>query len=150
MGPRITLAGLALFGALAGCARPAVERPDVDADAIANPEVAIVKTMERVAKAMDDLRAGRGARGVVPAELQRPVTWRFTGPLDQAAQALAERVGYAYAPPGPDAPAMPVVAINAQATPAIEVFRTLGEQVGSAVAVVVDPETRIVQVKRHV
>jgi len=150
MAPRITLAAAALLAVLGGCARVGPERPDVDAEGIANPEVALTRTMERVGKAMADLRADRGTRTVLPAELQRPITWRWTGRLDEAAKALAERVGYAYAPPGPDAPAMPVVAVNVTDTPAIEVFRTLGTQAGTAATLVVDPEARIVQVKRHV
>ncbi|MDN3563102.1 DotD/TraH family lipoprotein [Paeniroseomonas aquatica] len=143
---------LAIAGLLSACANHAVERPDIDAEGMANPEVALQTSMTRIQKAMAALQATQaGARPVVPDELNRPIVWRFDGPLDKAAKAIAESIGYSYAPPATDMPAvMPQVSVNANGRPVIEVLRSLGTQSGDRATLFVDPDHRIVQVRRHV
>lgn len=146
------LSVLAVAGLLSACATKGVERPDIDAEGMASPEVALQTSMTRIQKAMADLQATRaGARPVVPDELNRPIVWRFDGPLDAAAKAIAERVGYSYAPPVTDMPAaIPNVSVNVNGSPVIDVLRSLGTQAGNRATLFVDPIHRIVQVRRHV
>lgn len=142
------LAGAAALLLASGCAtKPAA--PDVDAEGMANPEVALQRTLSRVAKATADLYATRaGERPVVPSELQRPLTWRFSGPMDEAARVMANHLGYAFT--APDAgPALPAVRIEARDMPALDVFRTIGMQAGDRATVAVDPQRRVVEVHRH-
>lgn len=143
---------LAVAGLLSACATHSVERPDIDAEGMANPELALQSSMTRIQKAMADLQATRaGARPVLPDELNRPIVWKFDGPLDVAAKAIADRVGYSYAPPGTDMPAaMPDVSVNVNGSPIIDVLRSLGSQAGNRATLFVDPAHRIVQVRRHV
>lgn len=145
-----SLAATGLLIALAGCATHPTDRSDVDAEAAANPEVALLRSFDRVDRAMAAMRATARPGQVAPSELQKPIVWRWSGPMDQAAKALADRIGWSYAAPGPDAPAMPTVTVDANGTTVLDVFRSIGTQAGERATLLVDPDRRIVQVQRHV
>ena len=66
------------------------------------------------------------------------------------AGALADRIGWSYAAPGPDAPAMPTVTVDANGVTVLDVFRSIGTQAGDRATLLVDPDRRMVQVQRHV
>lgn len=144
-----SLAATGLLIALAGCAIHPTDRSDVDAEAAANPEVALLRSFDRVDRAMAAMRATARPGQVAPSELQKPIVWRWSGPMDQAAKALADRIGWSYAAPGPDAPAMPTVTVDANGTTVLDVFRSIGTQAGDRATLLVDPDRRIVQVQRH-
>ena len=144
-----SLAATGLLIALAGCATHPTDRSDVDAEAAANPEVALLRSFDRVDRAMAAMRATARPGQVAPSELQKPIVWRWSGPMDQAAKALADRIGWSYAAPGPDAPAMPTVTVDANGTTVLDVFRSIGTQAGDRATLLVDPDRRIVQVQRH-
>ncbi|WP_090567714.1 DotD/TraH family lipoprotein [Belnapia rosea] len=145
-----SLAAAGLLIALAGCANHPSDRYDVDAEATASPEVALLRSFGRVDRAMAAMRATARPGQVAPSELQKPIVWRWSGPMDQAAKALADRIGWSYAAPGPDAPAMPTVTVDANGTTVLDVFRSIGTQAGNRATLLVDPDRRIVQVQRHV
>lgn len=153
LGARAAAAVLLVLAGCAGTSSP--EPPDIEAEAMANPEVALVHSLDRVASATATLRAAaeapRSAGAVVPAELQKPIVWRWSGPLDQAAKALATKVGYAYADGSPDTPiAMPTVSVDVSGATVLDVLRSVGAQAGDRATLVVDPDRRIVQVRRNV
>src|SRR5947209_15956770 len=91
------IAGTSLI--LAGCAtQPRL--PDVETPGMANPEAALQRSIARVDAAMAQLgrmspasRPYASGGAVVPPELQRQVSLTWSGPIDQAAKALADQVG---------------------------------------------------------
>ena len=142
------LAGAAGLLLLSGCAgKPSA--PDVEAEGVASPEVQLQRTLSRVAKATADLYATRsGERPAVPAELQRPLTWRWSGPLAEGARVLARHLGYAFTAPD-EGPALPTVRVDAKDTPALDILKAFGAQAGDCATVAVDPQRRIVEVHRN-
>ena len=156
------MAGCAALALLAGCAGTATVAPDVDATGMPSAELALQRSVERVDTAMRGLGGmGRSARAVaslpavgssrnpIPAELQRPVTWAWSGPLDAGVKALADHVGYRLvvtASPG----AAPVnVAVNMQDARILDLFEALGNAAGAQATVIVDPDHRQVEVRHH-
>lgn len=150
------LAGLgAALALLAGCAGAAVA-PDVDATGMPNAELALQRSVERVDAAVRNL-GGMGAAGpsvpmappVIPAELRRPVTWSWSGPLDAGAKVLADRIGYRLvvsASPG----AQPVdVAVSMQDARILDLFEALGTAAGARATVIVDPDHHQVEVRHN-
>jgi hypothetical protein len=137
--------------ALAGCAT-ITGQPSVDTPGMSNPEAALQRSMARVDSAMTALGGMRVAShaggGVVPSELQKPVSLTWSGPLDEAAKALAEQVGYRFVTTGPVAAPIPV-SINAQNQPIVELFRALGAQAGSRATVAVDAQSHTVEVRHN-
>lgn len=142
------VAAFALLGG-AGCATKPEAPPAVEAEGMANPEVALQRTVERVGRATADLYATRaGERPAVPAELRRPLTWRWSGPLDEAGRIVAAHIGYSFTAPG-DGPALPVVRVAAKDAAALDVLKDIGAQVGAAATVAVDPQRRVVEVRQN-
>lgn len=146
----LPLAAAGLLIALAGCANKPGDRIDIDAEAMANPEVALLRSFDRVDRAMAAMQTSSRPGRVPPAELNKPIVWRWSGPMDQAAKAIAEKVGWSYAAPGPDAPPMPAVTVDANGTSVLDVLRSIGTQAGDRATLLVDPDRRIIQVQRHV
>lgn len=88
----------------------------------------------------------------IPAELQRAVSFRWTGSLDGAAQALARQVGYGVAslsllggPLPPDAPEI-TVSVDAPSTSVTDLVQQLSAQSTGRAAVVLDPDRRELRV----
>ena len=97
----LSIAGCGVLALMAGCAGITSVPPDVDATGMPSAEVALQRSVERVDTAMRDLggrsaasRSMPAAPAVIPAELRRPVTWSWSGPLDAGAKVLADRIGY--------------------------------------------------------
>ena len=142
------LAGTAALALLSGCAaKPPA--PDVEAEGVADPEAQLRRTLSRVAKATADLYATRaGGRPAVPAELRRPLTWRWSGPLDEGARIVARQLAYEFTAPDPG-PELPRVQVDAKDTPALDILKAFGSQAGDRATVAVDPQRRIVEVHRN-
>lgn len=85
---------------------------------------------------------------VVPPELQKPVSLTWSGPIDQAAKALADQVGYRFVSTGPTSPPV-AVAIDAKNQPIVEMFRSLGSQAGTHATLTVDAENHQVEVRHN-
>jgi len=86
---------------------------------------------------------------VVPADLQRLVSFEWSGPLDQGVAKLAASIGYTFYTTAP-ANSQPLdVAIRLSSVPAYQVFQTLGAEAGTSATVQVDPLHHQVQVIHH-
>lgn len=139
---------LAAVGLLAGCATTKID-PNVDAYGMPNAELALQRSMEQVGAAMSSLGGMTVASqttsfepAIVPAELQRPLSFAWSGPLDTGVKALADKVGYKFfVTRPPNAAVVPVaVAVNRTGTSAMDLFRAMGEAAGNQATVIVDPD----------
>lgn len=147
-----------LLGAavLAGCAAPVQPVPTtVAVPGMPNPELALQQSMNDVNAEMSELGQLTPApttpatAPVLPAPLQRIVSFTYSGPLDKAVAQLSQSVGYTFyvtAPPN----AQPVnVAITISSVSAYQVFQALGEEAGTRATVEVDPLHHQVEVIHH-
>lgn len=148
-----------LLGAavLAGCAAPVQPVPTtVAVPGMPNPELALQQSMNDVNAEMSELGqltpapTTPASAPVLPAPLQRIVSFSYSGPLDKAVAQLSQSVGYTFyvtAPPS----AQPVnVAITISSVSAYQVFQALGEEAGTKATVEVDPLHHQVEVIHHV
>jgi defect-in-organelle-trafficking protein DotD len=147
------LVAAVLFG---GCAAPVYPVPTtVVTPGMPNPEVALQQSMQHVDAEMAELGQYEptpvvSAAPVVPEDLQRIVSFQWSGPLDQGVAKLAQSVGYTFYTTAP-ANAQPlVVSVEIAGVPAYQVFQALGEQAGTRATVEVDPLHHQVQVIHHV
>ena len=147
---------------LAGCAGQVTPiASDVDVTGMPNSELALQRSMDRADAAMRDL-GGRTvsvrsfspspAAPIVPAELQRPETFAWSGPIDIGAKALADKVGYrlvvTQTMAGPSQPIL--VAVNIANARIVDAFEALGTAAGPRATVIVDPDRHTVEVQHHV
>ena len=151
-----------LCGALAllgGCAETVNKvAPDVDAYGMPNAELALQRSMDRADAAMRDLggmtAASRAyapaAAAVIPAELQRPESFAWSGPIDVGAKTLADRIGYQVVVSKPNPAAPVVVSVNMTNVRILDLFEALGTSAGTQATVVVNPDHRQIQVQHHV
>ena len=140
---------------LAGCATPNVST-NVDTTGMPNPEIALRDSIQHVDAEMTELgqmwpgTVERNSTPVVPADLQRVVSFAWQGPLDHAVRKLSASVGYTFymtAPPN----AQPLeVAISIGAEQVFQIFHALGEEAGTHATVQLDPLHHQVQVIHHV
>ena len=142
---------------LAGCAHVTSIPPDVDATGMPNAELALDRSMARVDAAMRTLGGTAAsynspppATPLLPAELRRPVTFAWSGPIDAGAKALADRIGYRLVITRPSNAPPVDVAINMTDVPIVRLFESLGEAAGSRATVIVTPNLRQVDVQHHV
>ena len=150
----------ALLLALAACASPRVGT-DVLTTGMPNPEVALRDSMRLVDAEMTSL-ATLGARGalpvriaepILPGELQKTVTFAYSGLLDDGARRLADEVGYrlTVTPPPPPAPGQVAqgpltVNVSTGFVTAYAALKALGDAAGSRALVRVDPQRHLVEV----
>jgi defect-in-organelle-trafficking protein DotD len=142
---------------LAGCARTPRVGTDVATTGMPNPEVALRGSMSLVDAEMTRLGTlapgPRVAEPIVPGELQKTVTFAFSGLLDDGVRALAETVGYTVSitpPPAPmagQAAAPPLtVRVSTGYVTALGAFTAIGDAAGSRALVRVDPQHHLVEV----
>ena len=120
-----------------------------------NPEQALQQSMQHVDAEMAELgrlspTVARAVQPVMPEDLQRIVSFEWSGPLDQAVAKLAASVGYTFYATAPANPQPLDVAIRLSSVPAYQVFQTLGAEAGTRATVQVDPLHHQVQVIHHV
>ena len=141
---------LACAAMLSGCVSWAPEPPEATAPATGMPdpaEIRLIEAAERAERALASLaralpapdpRSGLPRLDRVPEALRTPVTLDWSGPVEVLAAELARRAGYRFAEGGRP-PARPLlVAVEAQAQPAIAVLRDLGLRAGGAATLTVD------------
>ncbi len=87
---------------------------------------------------------------LVPEDLQRTVSFNWSGPLDKGVAKLAASIGYTFFTTGPAGAQEVPVAVQIQSVPVLQVFQALGEQAGANATVEVDPIHHSVQVIHHV
>ena len=139
----------------AGCAGVNPVPTTVAVSGMPNPEEALQQSMQHVDAEMAELgrlspTVARQVQPVVPADLQRLVSFEWSGPLDQGVAKLAASIGYTFYTTAP-ANSQPLdVAIRLSSVPAYQVFQTLGAEAGTRATVQVDPLHHQVQVIHHV
>jgi defect-in-organelle-trafficking protein DotD len=147
-----------LMSLLSACAGGPKIDPDVDAYGMPNAELALQRSIGRVDAAMLDL-GGMSVAGristppgpvVVAAELQRPLTFAWAGPIDTGVKALADRIGYRLIVTGPQNALPVIVSVNMTDASALDLFKAIGNSAGTQATVIVDPEHHQVQVQHHV
>src|SRR5438128_1428507 len=147
----------ALISALlaAGCAGVNPVPTTVAIPGMPNPEEALRQSMQHVDAEMAELgrlspTVAREVQPVMPADLQRVVSFEWNGPLDQAVAKLSASIGYTFYTTAP-ANAQPLeVSIRMASVPAHQVFQSLGAEAGTRATVQVDPLHHQVQVIHHV
>jgi defect-in-organelle-trafficking protein DotD len=87
---------------------------------------------------------------VIPADLQRVVSFSWNGPLDQAVAKVALSIGYTFYTTAPPDTKPVTIAIQLNSVPAYQVFQALGEEAGALATVAVDPLHHQVQVIHYV
>ena len=149
----LPLATIGLAALLAGCATTPQVDPNVDTSGMPNTELALQRSLDRVDRTMGQLgRFGPGTtlRPVTAAELERPVSLAWSGPIDQGVKALADRIGYQVAISAPANAAPIQVTINMTDVPILDLFEAMGTAAGTSATVVVDPDHHRVEVQHHV
>ena len=151
------LPALLAIGLLAGCAGTPQVPTDVATTGMPNAELALHRTLDQVNSEMTQIGsmqpagyvAAAASAPVVPDDLQKPVQFVWTGPLDAGVQKLAASIGYTVAIFGPHNPQPVPVAVNVDGQ-VLGAFQALGTQAGTAATVEVDPLHHQVQVVHHV
>ncbi len=153
--PARTISAVLTLGLLAGCASTHVPT-DVASPGMPNAELALRRSLDQVNQDMTAIGAMQPAgytaaqtEPVVPAELQKPVQFVWSGSLDAGVKKLATSIGYTVAVTGPPTPQPVAVSINVSGQ-VITVFRALGDQAGTQATVQVDPLHHQVEVTHHV
>jgi defect-in-organelle-trafficking protein DotD len=146
---------LALAAHLAGCANVTPVPTDVATTGMPNPEFALQNSLTRVRTAMVELNGMNVAApvtqpSITPGELDRPINFVWSGPLDQGVQKLADTVGYQVNVTAPQNSKPLSVSVNISNVTALDAFRALGTAAGTAATVVVDPQHHTVEVEHHV
>ena len=152
--PPIAIGLMTLLSACAGT--PKID-PDVDAYGMPNAEQALQRSIGRVDAAMLDLggmsvasRMTAPADPIIAAELQRPLTFAWAGPIDTGVKALADRIGYHLVVTAPENAVPVIVSVNMTGTSALDLFKAIGNSAGTQATVIVDPDHHQVQVQHHV
>jgi defect in organelle trafficking protein DotD len=150
----VPIGGCFALTLLAGCA--AIHVPTtVETPGMPNPERALQQSIGRVDSEMAELgqmnpMASQALAPVVPAELQRVVSFSYSGPIDRAITKLAAAVGYTAYVTAP-VNAQPLdVGVDISNITYYDLFRTIGDEAGTHATVVVDPLHHQVQVIHHV
>jgi defect-in-organelle-trafficking protein DotD len=155
-GPFYTAFSMSLMAVIMmGCAiEPKFARPQV----VAEPnsvDVMIADAADRATRALETLADIENTKTPVksvavvpnaPLELQRAVTFEWTGPVEPLVMELAQKAGYNYNTVG-DAPTLPVI-VNVRATnqPLIDVLRNIGLQMGARADLKVNGQARVMEV----
>lgn len=154
MTARIVPAALGL-GLLVGCASTNVPT-DVSTTGMPNAELALRRMLDQVNSDMTQIGgmqpaayAATNPAPVVPAELEKPVQFVWSGLLDAGVKKLANSIGYSVVVSGPQNPQPLIVAVNVNGQ-VLGAFQALGSQAGAIATVEVDPLHHQVQVVHHV
>jgi defect-in-organelle-trafficking protein DotD len=140
---------------LAACAAPVQPVPvTVETPGMPNPEIALHTTMLDVHNEMAQLDGivpspAPSPTPVVPADLNRVVSFSWKGSLDQAVAKLALSIGYTFYLSAPPATQPMNVSINVDSVPVYDIFQMLGNDAGSRATVSVDPLNHQVEVMYH-
>lgn len=146
-----------LAGFMAACSQNKATRSD-NPQLVASPDkvsLMLANAADRASIALETLAAVEQSRspGVAvgpivgaPSELMRAITVNWVGPVEPIAQKLADRAGYMFQPIGTPPPVPIVVSIDVENQPVIDVFRSLGLQLGTRADIKVDGNRKMVEV----
>lgn len=125
---------------------------------VASPDkvsLMLAEAADRASNALETLAAVENARSPsaqtgpvsgAPIELRRAVTVNWIGPVAPITKSLAERAGYQFLTIGAPPPVPPVVSIDVENRPVIDVLRDVGLQLGSRGDIKVDGRRRMVEI----
>lgn len=82
-----------------------------------------------------------------PSELQRAVTVAWVGPAENILKRLADRASYNFVTVGNPPPIPLVVNVDATNKPVIEVFRSVGLQLGNRAVVRVEADQKLIELQ---
>jgi defect-in-organelle-trafficking protein DotD len=139
---------------LAACAAPVQPVPTTDSTTgMANPEIALQQTMRDVRSEMAELNGitapAPAPTPVVPADLNRVVSFSWNGTLDQAVAKLALSIGYTFYITAPPSTQPMNVSINVASVSVYDILQMLGNDAGNRATVSIDPLNHQVQVTYH-
>ena len=146
--------GFTLITLLAGCAGLTKVSPDVAGTGMPNTELALQKSMSDVDAAMAELNGispspAPAQPSVTAAELNRPVSFAWNGPLDAGVRTLADQIGYHVTVTGPSSGKPVAVAVKLSNVDVLAAFQALGNAAGASATVLVDPNHHVVEVDHH-
>lgn len=142
--------GSGMRDAAKGAKPQIVAEPDQTSLMIADAADRATRALESLA-AVEQVRTPGAAQAAAmlpnaPAELQRAVTFTWSGPAEDVARDMAARAGYTFRTIG-DQPVTPIlVSMNIYNEPMIEVFRDLGLQMGTRADLKLDANRRTVEI----
>lgn len=140
------------FLLMTGCSMsPEKESSDIKRDPAL---LALQKSADQVTRSFERMAAieqGNAAPPIMPkpssqdlyATINLP-SW--TGPMDKAAEAVAQQIGYRVTTLGRPLPVEPIVTVDARNAPAYEVLRNIGLQGGKSAGLRVDTRDRTITV----
>lgn len=130
----------ALAGNLVGCMTPPTP-----------PAEPIAQDMGHVLRGLDTIGAMRFPMvrdgSVLPAELQRPMSWTWRGPVDQAVKILAERIGYGTVVA--DKPDVPPVAFSVDHGTAASILDEMASGLENRASITIDVPQHLIRVDWH-
>jgi len=146
---------LSLAGALAGagCAM----KPTRDPQVVTSPDkvsLMLAEAADKASGALETLAAVEQARSPAvavepihnaPEELARAITISWVGPAEPIAKRLADRAGYTFLAVGNRPPVPPVVDIDVQNEPVIDILRDIGLQLGVRADIKVDSVRKMIE-----
>ncbi|MCB1538275.1 MAG: DotD/TraH family lipoprotein [Rhodospirillales bacterium] len=159
MGVLVLTIGLAL--PLAACSGAAgINFRNTKPQLVAEPDstsLMIADAADRATRALESLAAVEQTRtpGVAaaaamvpnaPVELQRAVTFQWSGPVEDVTRDMAARAGYSFSTVGDLPPTPIIVNLNAYNEPLIEVFRDIGLQMGTRADLKLDASRHTVDI----
>lgn len=143
------LAGLAVAGCNSYSTAPVATEPDLVGTRIA-------QSAEKASKALETISGIEQQRfpvappddfSAMPPNMTQPITVRWTGPVEQIVQTLAQRAGLRYNTRGKP-PSVPItVAIDVYQQPLVEVLRSIGLQAGRRADVNLDGQTGVIEIR---
>ena len=139
---------------LAGCAAPVQPvATTVVTPGMPNPEIALQTSMRDVNAEMAELNGivppPPPAVPVVPADLNRVVSFSWNGTLDQAVAKLALSIGYTFYVSAPPNVEPMNVSIDVTSDTVYDILQKLGNDAGSRATVAVNPLNHQVEVTYH-
>lgn len=159
----LTFGSLVALAALSGCGGFAANNNALKSakpQLVAEPDqtsLMIADAADRATRALESLAAveqtrtpsAAAAAAVVPnapPELQKAVTFTWSGPVEDVVREIAARAGYTFRTVG-DRPPVPVlVNLDIYNEPMIEVLRDIGLQMGTRADLRLDAQSRAVEV----
>ncbi|GBR20221.1 hypothetical protein AA105894_2504 [Asaia spathodeae NBRC 105894] len=116
-----------------------------------SPAEPIAQDMGHVLRGFDKIGAMRFPMvrdgSVLPAELQRPMSWVWRGPVDQAVKILAERIGYRTVIA--DKPDAPTVTFSVDHGTAATILDEMASGLENRASIMIDVPQHLIRVDWH-
>lgn len=150
---KTAVAGLFSLLLLSGCE----QMPKRDPQVVANPDkvsLMLAEAADKASNALETLAAVEQSKspGVAvqpihnaPEELNRAITLNWVGPPEQVCKMLADRASYTFLAVGNRPPVPPIVNIDVQNEPVIDVLRDIGLQLGVRGDIKVDSVRHVIE-----